>query len=149
MHFTEKDKIKDIIKCNCFGKFLPWFIIRILRNDDVVLAVSDEDKKIASCHEKFLNTEFAWDKNSLSQADIISGLPRLIHKEMVRASVSVMKNRKAAGRSVVMWEMVLTAGEARFDITACLVNQIIVEGDIPAELDRVLTDLENLENSGN
>ena len=64
---------------------------QILRNG-VVLAVSDEDKKIASYHEKFLNTEFALDKNSLFQTDIIRGVPRLIRKEFFRESVSLMKN---------------------------------------------------------
>ena len=41
-----------------------------IRNDGV-LPVDDEEKKRAwkSYHEKLLNTEFAWDRNSLSQAD--------------------------------------------------------------------------------
>ena len=41
-----------------------------IRNGDV-LAVSDEDKKIAwkSYHKNLLKTEFAWNSNILSQAD--------------------------------------------------------------------------------
>ena len=35
-------------------------------NDDSMLVVSDEYKKIAweSCHKNLLNTEFTWDKDS-------------------------------------------------------------------------------------
>ena len=49
-----------------------------IKNDDGVLTVSDEDKKIAckSYHGRFLNTESAWDRNSLSQVD--GGLSKMI-----------------------------------------------------------------------
>ena len=48
-----------------------------IRNDNGVPAVSDEDMKIPwkSCHEKLLNTEFPWDRNSLSHTDIVSSVP--------------------------------------------------------------------------
>ena len=41
-----------------------------IRNDDVVLVVSDVDRKIAleSYHEKLLNIKIVWDKKSLSHA---------------------------------------------------------------------------------
>ena len=41
-----------------------------IRNDDVVLVVSDVDRKIAleSHHEKLLNIKIVWDKKSLSHA---------------------------------------------------------------------------------
>ena len=47
------------------------------RNDDGVLAVSDKDKKIAwkSHHKKLLSTEFACNRNTLSQVDIATYLP--------------------------------------------------------------------------
>ena len=51
-----------------------------------MFVVSHKDKKIASCHKKLLNTEFAWDKNCVSPAAIVSGVPCLIRKEMVRVS---------------------------------------------------------------
>ena len=56
-----------------------------IRNDDSVLAVGDEYKKVdlKSYHEKLLNTDLAWDRNSLSQVDIVSGVPRSIDKDMV------------------------------------------------------------------
>ena len=62
-----------------------------------MLAVSDEDKKTAwkKFFEKLLNIKFAWDRNGLSQADIVRDVPPLIEKNMVRE----MKNGKAAGPS--------------------------------------------------
>ena len=32
----------------------------------------------------FFNTEFAWDRNSLSQADIVSSAPQQVEKDLVR-----------------------------------------------------------------
>ena len=76
---------------------------------------------------KLLITKFAWDRNTLSGADTASGVPCLIDKDMVRASISKMKNWNAAGLSRVVSEMVKVAGEAGVDMIADLVNQIIVE----------------------
>ena len=53
----------------------------------------DEEKKRAwkIYHEKLLNTVFAWDRNSLSQADTITSIPCSIDKGMVRESISKIK----------------------------------------------------------
>ena len=80
-----------------------------------------------------MNTEFAWDRNSLSQADAGIVIPDLIYKDIVRESISKMKNGKAVGLSVVVSEMVKAAGEVEVNMIIDLVNQIIVEGFIPAE----------------
>ena len=67
------------------------------------MTASDEDKKIAwnSYHEKLLNREFTWDRNSFSQADTVSDIPCMV---MVmtktwseRQSDWLMKTGKAAG----------------------------------------------------
>ena len=58
-----------------------------------------------------MNTEFTWDRNSLSQADTITSIPYSIDKDMVRESISKKKNGKAAELSGVVSEMVKTAGE--------------------------------------
>lgn len=52
-----------------------------IQNDDLVLVVSDEDKEIVwkSYHEKLLNTEFAYDKNSAAKANAVIGVNRLVH----------------------------------------------------------------------
>ena len=48
-----------------------------IRNDDAVLAISDEDNKTAwkSYPEKLLNTEFVEYRNTLSHVDPVSVLP--------------------------------------------------------------------------
>ena len=63
-------------------------------DDNGLLAVSDEDKKIIwkSYHEKLLNTEFALERNSLSQADVLSSGPLFLEKDMAIESVSKMEN---------------------------------------------------------
>ena len=73
-----------------------------LRDDDSVMAVSDAYKKMAgkSYNEKFSNTQFAWDRNSLSKADTVSGIPCLIEKGMVRESLTKLRNGKAADHLV-------------------------------------------------
>ena len=43
-----------------------------------------------------MNTEFAWDGNSLSQADTITSVPYSIDKDTVRESISKIKNGKTA-----------------------------------------------------
>ena len=80
-----------------------------------------------------MNTESAQDRNTLSQTNIVSCLPRLIGKDIVRKPISKIKNGKAAGSSGVVSQMEKTAEEAGIDIITDLVNQIIVEGLIPAE----------------
>ena len=53
-------------------------------------------------HEKLLNTEFIGrgDRKNFSQVDIVSGVPRVIDKGMVRELISKIKNGKAAEPSV-------------------------------------------------
>ena len=59
-----------------------------VRNDLGVLAVSEEDKKVAweSYYENLLNTEFDWDRNSLSQVDPVSSAAILIDKYSQKGS---------------------------------------------------------------
>ena len=101
-----------------------------VRNDDGLLAVSDQDQKIAwkSYHEDL----FTWDRNSLTQTDTISGVPRLIGKDMVRESISKIKYGKAAQTSGLVSEMVKVSGKAESEMIIGLVSQIIVDV-IPAE----------------
>ena len=65
---------------------------------DGILEIGDEDKKLTweSYHEKLLNTYFVWHGYSLLQADKVIDRPYLIHNDMVRESISEIKNRKAA-----------------------------------------------------
>ena len=91
-------------------------LIRILLVSKIFI---DEEKKKAwkIYQEKLLNTEVAWDRNSLFQADIITSIPCSIDKDMIRESISKIKNGKAAELSGVVSEMLKTAGEAGVEKT--------------------------------
>ena len=82
---------------------------------------------------KLLNREFAWDRNSLSHADTVSGVPCIIGKGMFRESINKMRNEKDAEPSAVLPEMVEAAGNTEVDMITDLLNQIIVEWAILAE----------------
>ena len=112
------------------------FVEQCIRNDDGVLAVSDEDQKIAwkNYHEVLLITTFAWDRNSLSSADATCGISCLIGKGMVIGSVSKINSGKAAGPSYVVAEMVKAAGEAAVDMITKLVSWIIGKGNISCRM---------------
>ena len=53
----------------------------------------------------------------MSQADTITSIPCSIDKDMVRESISKIKNGKAAELSGAVSEMVKTAGEAGVEKT--------------------------------
>ena len=72
-----------------------------------------------------MNTACSWDRNSLSEADTVNSVARLIDKDMVRESISQMKNGKTVRPSIVVSEMVKAVGEAEDDMITGLVNQII------------------------
>ena len=80
-----------------------------------------------------MNREVAWDRNSLSQTDTFTWIPLLKNKDMVRESISKMKNGKAAGPTGVVSELVKAAWEAGVAVITDLVNQIIVEG-VPSRM---------------
>ena len=78
----------DDQKRNVFRLQRGWSkLIRMLLVSKIFI---DEEKKRAweIYHEKLSNSEFAWDRNSLSQADIINSIPCSIDKDMVRESIS-------------------------------------------------------------
>lgn len=68
---------------------------------DRMLVVSDKDYEIAwkSYHEKLLSTDLAQNSNSLSKADSVSSLLRVIDKYKIRGSIKKIKHLKAAGPS--------------------------------------------------
>ena len=63
------------------------------------------ENSLEKYYEKLLNTEFAWDRNSLSQTDTVIGGLCLKYKDKVRESVSKIKNGKAAGPPGVVSKM--------------------------------------------
>ena len=71
----------------------------------------------------------------------VSSVYLLIDKDMVIEPISKMKNVKAAGQSELLSEMVKPACQAGLEIITDRMDQIIVEGVIPAELE--LSDIFN------
>ena len=79
------------------------------------------------------------DRNNLFQADTVSSI-HLIGKEMLRESInksmlreSISKRVNTAEFSCVVSEIVKAAGEERVDMITDPLNQIILQGVIPAE----------------
>ena len=116
---VKSQKGKDL-KTLCTGMIRNAMSLKLQRGWSTVIRILlmgkifiHEEKKRTwkTYHEKLLNTEFAWDRNSLFQADTITIIPYSIDKDMVRESISKKRNRKAAGLSGVVSEMVKTAGE--------------------------------------
>ena len=64
-----------------------------------------------------MNTEFEWDRTSLSQADTITSIPCSIDKDTIRESIRTIKNGKAAELSGVVSEMIKNAREAGVEKT--------------------------------
>ena len=87
-----------------------------IRSDDGELATSEIQKKNAwKCYyDRFLNTEFSWDRENLGEVETVSGAAILIEKEMVREAVKKMKKGKADGPSSVVAEMVKAVGDKRY-----------------------------------
>ena len=78
-----------------------------------------------SYDEKLLSTLSAQDRNSFSQADSVSSVPRLIGTDMIRKSISKMKHGKAAGLSSIVLKMAKAAGEVGVDMIIDLISRII------------------------
>ena len=111
---------------SCSGMIRNAICLRLQRGWSKLISILlvskifiDKEKKKAwkIYQEKLLNTEVAWDRNSLSQADTITSIPCSIDKDMIRESISKIKNGKAAELSGVVSEMVKTAGEAGVEKT--------------------------------
>ena len=78
-----------------------------MNDDHGVLLRTNESKKIAlKRYEKLLNTEFARNKNNLSEVGTVYSVHRLINKEIVRESISKMNHGMAAGPSGLVSETV-------------------------------------------
>ena len=97
-----------------------------MRNDDGVQSVIDENMRLGwkSYLEKLLNTVFAWDESSLSPSYTVGNIARLIDKDMARKIISKMNNGKVVELSMVVLDMVKSAGEAEVDIYCGLTGNL-------------------------
>ena len=89
-------------------------LIMILLVSKIII---DEEKKRAwkTFHEKLLNKEFPWDRNSFSKAALLNRQ----RNGTVRDLISKIKNGKSAG---VVTEMVKTAEEVGVEMITDIVN---------------------------
>ena len=108
---------------------------KCIRNDEGNLASTEEEKKLAwkSHYEKLLNTEFDWDRDSLSEVHPVEGPAMQIKKEWVEEAIRKMKNGKAAGMSGIVAEMVKASGDTGIELITSLANQIMKDGVIPQD----------------
>ena len=108
---------------------------KCIRNDEGNLASTEEEKKLAwkSHYEKLLNTEFDWDRDSLSEVHPVEGPAMQIKKEWVEEAIRKIKNGKAAGMSGIVAEMVKASGDIGIELITSLANQIMKDGDIPQD----------------
>ena len=86
-----------------------------------------------SYYNKLLNTEFVWDRNSLSTVEPIAGPAMRIERDWVKSAINKMKSNKAAGPSGIVSEMLKASSEAGIDLVTDLVNSILNEGVIPTD----------------
>ena len=68
----------------------------------------------------------------MSQTNTVSGVPRLINKDIARKPISKMKNGESAGPLSLVSKMLKTAGDSGVNMIRDLVNQITL-GVIHAE----------------
>ena len=108
---------------------------KCIRNDEGNLASTEEEKKLAwkSHYEKLLNTEFDWDRDSLSEVHPVEGPAMQIKNEWVEEAIRKMKNGKAAGMSDIVAEMVKASGDTGIELITSLANQIMKDGVIPQD----------------
>ena len=108
---------------------------KCIHNDEGNLASTEEEKKLAwkSHYEKLLNTEFDWDRDSLSEVHPVEGPAMQIKKEWVEEAIRKMKNGKAAGMSAIVAEMVKASGDTGIELITSLANQIMKDGVIPQD----------------
>ena len=108
---------------------------KCIRNDESNLASTEEEKRLAwkSRYEKLLNTEFDWDRDSLSEIHPVEGPAIQIKNEWVEEAIRKMKNGKAAGMSGIVAEMVKASEDTGIELITSLANQIIKDCVIPQD----------------
>ena len=80
-----------------------------------------------------LNTEFDWDRDSLSEVHPVEGPAMQIKKKWVEEAIKKMKNGKAAGMSDIVAEMVRASGDTGIKLIKSLANQIMKDSVIPQD----------------
>ena len=121
----------------------------VRKNKDVVGAggVKDKDGKIVvdeenildvwqSYYDKLSNEEFVWDKNTITNVELVSGPCERLSEDEIRKAITKMKCNKAAGPSGVVADMLKAAGEAVVPWVTELCNAVVKDGRVPRDWSR-------------
>ena len=103
-----------------------------VKNDAGQLSLDEESKKEAwkEHYERFLNVEFPWNPEDLSEESPVEGTSEPITLEMITKAITKMASGKAAGPSGIVAEMLKPVGEAGAEEVCILVENIISKGCI-------------------
>ena len=106
-----------------------------IRNDEGKLVTTEEDrlKGWKDNYNHFLNIEFPWESESLTEQEPVQDPARLITEGMVRGAINYMKNSRAAGPAEIVVEMIRADGPLAVTEITKLVNLNLKEGYIPEE----------------
>ena len=106
-----------------------------VKNDTGEITMSEEAKQNAGAehYERFLNVEFDWGPDHLSNELPLEGQPISITIDMVKKAISKMKSGKAAGPSGIVVEMIKAAGDTGATMIRDLATGIIRDGKVPTD----------------
>ena len=99
----------------------------------VVYEGGGETKGMARALLRFLNVEFEWDPEHLSDEPPLEGPSIPITIDMVKKAISKMKSGKAASPSGVLVEMIRAVGDTGVTMIRDLAIAIIRDGNVPAD----------------
>ena len=85
-------------------------------------------------YQRFLNAEFNWDPNHLSEESPVKGPPIPITIDMVKKAITQMKAGKAPGPSGIVVELINSAGDMGASMIRDLAAAIIRDGKVPPRL---------------
>ena len=108
---------------------------KCVRNDDRKLSLTVDDKLKAwqSHYQKLLNVEFLWNAMNMTEEAPVEGPTINTTPKMVSKAISKMKSDKAAGPSVIIIEMIKSAGDGVIVCFTSLFNHIIYIGRVPKD----------------
>ena len=84
-------------------------------------------------YQTFLNVEFVWDPDHLSDEPPVEGPPIPITTDMVKKAISQRKVGKAPGPSGIVMAMIRTAGDMGASMIRDLAAAIICDGKVPSD----------------
>ena len=106
-----------------------------MKNDAAEMSMSDDSKQKAwlEHYQRFLNAEFDWDPNHLSDESPVEGPSIPITIDMVKKATSQIKAGKAPGPSGIVLEMIRAAGDMGASMIRDLAAAIIRDGKVPSD----------------